>query len=241
MNTNEFKALATVVRFLPHLPIPKDVRDTIERMLDREGRLLGNELHETLREVAKNITRGERELLLMYRALLDLAMVSDPWPLTADEGDLIEGQLNAIARARGFHDYRHAARELPSFEELRGKADAKADAKAGWRIKPPTLLEDGRIRYWSVYELRHVTAETVPDRELAAMPPEERDRCIAWMRGGKPEPEGCWNCGDPDCPATEHWAAMSPQEREQTKLQAMLTLLTAALLDQGLLDDRETH
>lgn len=45
-----------------------------------------------------------------------------------------------------------------------------------------TYHRDGTVTYWSVYEQRWVVrAEQVPDRELATMGTEERERIISHL------------------------------------------------------------
>ena len=43
--------------------------------------------------------------------------------------------------------------------------------------------EDGTVTFWSVYEQRWINhAQRVPDRELAAMPTDEREEVKAFLR-----------------------------------------------------------
>jgi hypothetical protein len=42
----------------------------------------------------------------------------------------------------------------------------------------PTYHRDRSVTFWSVYEQRWIRASTIPDRELAAMSTEERDRVL---------------------------------------------------------------
>lgn len=70
---------------------------------------------------------------------------------------------------------------------------------------------DGTCTYWSVYQQEWVTAATIPDRELAAMSPEERKRVLVaittldrhsihhatvWTADG--QAGLCWNFADSD-------------------------------------------
>lgn len=46
----------------------------------------------------------------------------------------------------------------------------------------PTYHEDGTVTFWSVYEQRWINrAHNVPDRELAAMPADEREQVKAYL------------------------------------------------------------
>lgn len=47
-----------------------------------------------------------------YRALLDLYMVSDPWPLGEQENGAVFGFLTAEAQKRGFTDWLEAYHEF---------------------------------------------------------------------------------------------------------------------------------
>lgn len=48
----------------------------------------------------------------VFRVLLNLYMVSDPWPLEQEEDDRLEAWLSEVARERGYDGWVHAYHEL---------------------------------------------------------------------------------------------------------------------------------
>ena len=48
-----------------------------------------------------------------FRALLNLMMVSDPWPLSKEENDILEHMLDTEARVRGYDGWIVAYHEMP--------------------------------------------------------------------------------------------------------------------------------
>lgn len=49
-----------------------------------------------------------------FRALLDLFMMSDPWPLTQAANDIVQGILDREAKARGLTDWIDAYHKVTS-------------------------------------------------------------------------------------------------------------------------------
>ena len=47
-----------------------------------------------------------------YRMLLDLFMVSDPWPLTDEQNEVLLDMLNDEAEARGYAEWSEAYHEV---------------------------------------------------------------------------------------------------------------------------------
>lgn len=48
----------------------------------------------------------------IFRILLDLFMVSDPWPLAKESNDLLEAELNRESTARGYDAWQVAFHEF---------------------------------------------------------------------------------------------------------------------------------
>lgn len=48
----------------------------------------------------------------IFRILLDLFMVSDPWPLSKESNDLLEAELNEEAALRGYDAWEVAFHEF---------------------------------------------------------------------------------------------------------------------------------
>lgn len=61
--------------------------------------------------------------------------------------------------------------------------DARRDIASSPRLRP-TLHCDGSVTYWSVYQQVWISrASRISDRELAAMPTDERSQVIAHLSG----------------------------------------------------------